>query len=196
MHIYRFKITFEDQDDFYREVEVQSDQTFETFFKAFTENLNIDPESLSSFFICDHKFRKRFEISLIEMDPESENNEKRSVGVMQNARLNDYIDDPHQKLLLVYDYLNYWTFYIELIKILPASPQYNYPRFLKSEGGTPRELLPVAIDLLTDPENDTDFKFDQVEVFDPEDLEGLEDSDDFPDGGFHNVEGSDDEKPE
>ncbi len=196
MHIYRFKISFEDHDNFYREMEVQSDQTFEAFFKAFAENLNIDSDALSSFFICDHRFRKKFEISLIDMDPESANNGKKPVGVMKNSRLNDYIDDPHQKLLLVYDYLNYWTFFIELMKILPANPQYIYPRVLKSEGDTPRELLPVTVDLVADPENDTDFNFVQEEIYDPEDLEGFEDADDLLDGGFHNVEGPDDEKPE
>jgi hypothetical protein len=196
MHIYRFKVTFEDHDDFYREIEVQSDQTFEDFFMAIAENLKIDHGALSSFFICDHKFRKKFEISLIDMDPESDRQGKKTIGVMQNSKLNDYIDDPHQKLLLVYDYLNYWTFYMELLKILPANPQYKYPRFYKSEGETPRELLPLPVDVGPEVADDMDFTFEQVEGYDPEELEGFEDSDDFPGGGFHNVEGFDEEKPE
>ncbi len=196
MHIYRFKIMFEDHGDFLREVEVRSDQTFEAFFIAFAENLKLDPATLSSFFICDHKFRKKHEISLVDMDPESGNEGHKAVGLMKHSQLNDFIDDPHQKLLLVYDYLHYWTFYIELLRILPANPQHVYPRFFKSEGETPRELLATPVDILPGVDTSLDFAFEQDEGYDPEDLEGLEDGEGLPGDDLNNAEGFEDEKPE
>lgn len=194
MHIYRFKIKFEDQDEFLREFELRSDQTFETFFLAITENLKLDAGTLSSFFICDHKFRKKSEISLIDMNPESVEEGGKQVPVMHNCRLNQYIDDPHQKLLLVYDYLNYWTFYIELIKIIPANPSHVYPRLFKSEGETPRELTAKPGGIEASGDEHLEDGFFEEEVYDPEDLEAFEGEEDFSGGGEENIEGLDEER--
>ncbi len=150
MLIYRFKITFEDHEDFLREIELLADQTFEDFHQALLGNLGLDPGMLASFFICDHRYRKQKEIQLVDMNPqsppgeESETEESEKQGgevVMNEALLKDYIDDPNQRLLFVYDNLNEWNFYIELTKIEPASDKHSYPRISKSLGAVPRELM-------------------------------------------------------
>lgn len=193
MLIYRFKIKFEDQDEFLREIEVRADQTFEVFYRAIVENLKLDQGTLSSFFICDHKFRKKSEISLFDMNPEMPEEGGKHVPVMGDSHLNEYIDDPHQKLLLVYDYLNYWTFYIELIRILPANPSHTYPRFSKTEGETPRELTTIP-GVMPDLEENFEFSFEE-DGYDPEDLESLEGEEDFLPEEENNPEGLDEEKP-
>ncbi|MBW6499425.1 MAG: plasmid pRiA4b ORF-3 family protein [Bacteroidales bacterium] len=179
MHIYRFKFTFEEQDDFLREFDVRSDQTFEEFHNAITENLGLDKGMLSSFFITDARFRKKREISLIDMSPEElperdeEEQQEEKMLVMKDAVVSDFIDDPHQKLLYIYDYLNYWTFYLEMLKIAPANPNESYPRVFKSLGEVPRELTAKAHQILgDDPSFDLGFDEDQ---YDPEDLKSLED---------------------
>lgn len=172
MHIYRFKMRFEDQDEFLREVEVRADQTFEDFHRVIVGDLKLDPETLSSFFTCNDQFRKKKEICLVDMDPEPKEDGGKPVFVMAESRVRNFIDDPHQKLLFVYDYLNYWTFYIELLKILPANDSKEYPRISRSEGEIPRELSAKPGTL---PENDQrmDMSFDE-DVYDPEDLDKLE----------------------
>lgn len=150
MLIYKFKTSFEDQDDFLREIELRADHTFEDFHQAILGNLGLDPGMLASFFICDHRFRKQKEIQLIDMDPsvppgeeqeEASPGNDREVLLMHECVLKDHIDDPHQRLLFVYDYLNRWTFYIELLKIRPAAEGQSYPRFSRSVGSVPRELV-------------------------------------------------------
>jgi hypothetical protein len=178
MHIYRFKLRFEDQDEFLREVEVRADQTFEDFHRVIVGDLKLDPKTLSSFFTCNDQFRKQKEICLVEMDPEPdpeqdpEEDEGKPVYVMAESRVRNFIDDPHQKLLFVYDYLNYWTFYIELLKILPADDSKEYPRISRSEGETPRELSakPGTVPQI---DQRMDMSFDE-DVYDPEDLDQLE----------------------
>ena len=195
MHIYRFKIKFEDQDDFSREFELRSDQTFKDFFFAIAGNLNLDQNTLSSFYICDHKFRKREEISLVDMNPETFEESRRRVLVMRDCRLNDYIDDPHQKLLLVYDYLNYWSFYIELIRIVPADPMQTYPRLFRSEGEIPRELISKVTDDFGPGEEDFPDEGDVlVEGYDQDDLDAFEGEEGYPEEEENNLEGFDEEK--
>lgn len=194
MHIYRFKIKFEDQDEFSRDIELRADQTFEDFFLTVTENLKLDPASLSSFFICDHKYRKISEISLVEMNPASEDDGGKKVPVMRSCRLNRYIDDPHQKLLLVYDYLNYWTFYIELIRIIPANPAYIYPRISKTEGEIPRELSAKPGEVIPEVEDPIEEPYFEVDGYDPDELDAFGGEEDFPAGAEKNIEDFDEEK--
>lgn len=183
MLIYRFRVRFEDQEDFLREIELRADQTFEDFHQAILGNLGLDPGMLASFFICDHRYRKLKEIKLIDADSVndsqksddgSENDYKQAV--MDQTELKDFIDDPHQRMIFLYDYLNKWTFYLELVKILPQDKSQSYPRFNKTEGPVPRELTatPKQIPGI---ETQMDFSFDDDEVA-PEDIEGLEQIDD------------------
>lgn len=191
MHIYRFKLRFENQDEFMREIEVRSDQTFGDFHRAIVSDLKLDTGTFSSFFTCNDQFRKKQEISLVDMNPEPEEDGGKPVYVMDKSRLSKFIDDPHQKLLFVYDYLNYWTFYIELQKILPADSSREYPRIFRSEGEIPRELSAKPGALPAD-EKRIDLSFDE-DVYDPEDLDHLEGEEDLFGGQADNSEGLDED---
>lgn len=192
MHIYRFKLRFEDQDEFLREIEVRADQSFGDFHGVIVSNLNLDPTTLSSFFICNDHFKKKLEIPMFDMesDPEAEGGDQ--LLTMENSRLRNFIDDPHQKLLFVYDYLNNWTFYIELQKILPANASVTYPRVFRSEGEVPRELTASPGEL---PEEDKslELSFDE-DVYDPEDLDQLEGEEDIFHDQPDNPEGFEEDK--
>ncbi len=199
MLIYRFKVRFEEQDDFLREIELRADQTFEDFHQAILGNLGLDPGMLASFFICDHRYRKQKEIKLVDQgnttepgindgeDDEMTATERNSV--MHKSDLKDFIDDPHQRLIFLYDYLNKWTFYLELQKILPKDKNQTYPRFSRSEGPVPRELTATPRQI-PGVETQMDFSFDDDEVA-PEDISGL---DQIDDEDFYNEESG--ESPE
>ncbi|MFP4064116.1 MAG: IS1096 element passenger TnpR family protein [Bacteroidales bacterium] len=168
MLIYKFKISFEDQTDFSREIALRADQTFEDFHQALLGNLGLDPGMLASFYLCDHHFRKRKEIRLADTNTVSE--ESQTPPLMQDAVLKDYIDDPHQRLLFIYDSLNQWNFYIEMVKIQPAEKNTVYPAITRQEGGVPRELTATPKQV-PGVEPDKDFRFEDDEEA-PGDLSG------------------------
>lgn len=188
MLAYKFRVSFEDQDDFLREIELRSDHTFEDFHNAIVGNLGLDAATLSSFFLCDHNFRKKKEISLIDMksedhsDPDPDDDDipvppKTLVGIMKDSMLCDFIDDPHQRLMYVYDYINYWTFYIEMVKIVPADSKVTYPRVTRSIGPVPREFTATPQQI---PGVDKSLEFGfQEEAYDPEDIKRLDGDEDF-----------------
>ncbi len=185
MHAYRFLIRFEELSDFSREIDILADQTFEDFYNALATNLKLEDSKYAVFFICDHNFRKKTEIPREEAfaspkkqvnnidDNTSQNNAK--TILMKNAYLNEFIDDPHQRLIIVYDKISQWTFYIEMTKILQAQDKVNYPVIIKSEGETPRELIPAKIITPVIEDNDDSDFID-------------EDSNDIDDGTFYNNE--------
>ncbi len=232
MIIYKFKISFEDHDDFLRELELRADQTFEDFHQALLGNLGLDPGMLASFFICDHRFRKQKEIQLSEMNPSAPEEHKESgtspvtgsrddieqvdlkedkageteqeakggqsdrTLLMHECAMKDFIDDPHQRLLFVYDYINQWTFYIELVKIMPAPGGITYPRFSKSTGPVPRELLATPKQM-PGVETPSDFSFGDSEITpgDLSDFDQIEGADDtFEDNTGEGDYDPDDEK--
>ncbi|HSV87419.1 MAG TPA: hypothetical protein VLH61_02130 [Bacteroidales bacterium] len=179
MHTYRFKFTFEDQTEFVREFEIRSGQTFEDFHFAIVENLGLDKSMLSSFFITDNRFRKKREISLIDMNSDERpddlgENPGEKMLVMKDAHINDFIEDPHQKMIYVYDYLNYFTFYLELIKIDKTKSGQSYPRVVKTIGDVPKELT-SKVHQLSSPDLGQELGFDD-DLVDPEDLKSLEDT--------------------
>ncbi len=191
MLIYKFKINFEDYDDFSREIELRADQTFEDFHQAILGNLGLDPGMMASFFICDHRFRKKREIQLLETpagdikkgDEPTDGPENLSKALLlRESELKDLIDDPHQRLIFIYDYKNRWTFYIELVKILPENKSNTYPLFSKSIGAVPTELVPLPTNI-AEILPDDDQEFDQEEEALPDDLSEFDQVDD--DEGFY-----------
>jgi len=58
MSVYRFKVTFEDNDEIYREIEIKSVQTFEDFHFVILQSIGFDTIHNASFFISDDYWRK------------------------------------------------------------------------------------------------------------------------------------------
>lgn len=155
MHLYRFRLLYEEQDDFLRDFDILSSQTFLDFHNLIIESVELKGNELASFFLCDRNWRKKKEITLIDMQQTEEEqqidmdeDEKASARLnkiptfeMAKVKIKDIIDDPHQRLLFEYDFLNPKTFYIELMKIIDADVNEKYPKCSKSMG----KLLPTAI---------------------------------------------------
>jgi len=163
--VYRFKVTFEDNEDIYREIEIKSPQTFEDFHNAIIQSIGFDNQHNASFFISDDYWRKGEEIAL---RAEIDNNDKRKIAepkrLMNKCKMASLIDDPHQKFVYIYDPKTAWTFLVELLKIVPDDVKASYPKCAKTIGESPKQyqtingLPPVVIDEDFDdePHNDDD----------------------------------------
>jgi hypothetical protein len=207
MLVYKFKITFEYNDDFERIVELKTSQSFLDFYNLLMENMELDKSLSASFYLCDHKFRKKKPIHLPgnkatlnfknKRDEDEEVEEELpAVLTMDKCILSEFVDDPHQKFLFIYDLPNDWSFYIELMKIAPSESKATYPRIIKSLGPTPTELVKKVIPIpgLTDEEDEEfDEEYDdrdQSHIVGEEGLAeevyGEEDLDDLNDDAFYN----------
>ena len=63
--------------------------------------------------------------------------EPESQKIMSSTTIRDIIEDPNQKLILVYDFLKMWIFLIECIGIQEETPE--KPTLLLSIGKKPKE---------------------------------------------------------
>ncbi|HCB63262.1 MAG: hypothetical protein A2W93_11175 [Bacteroidetes bacterium GWF2_43_63] len=132
MHAYKFRITSDENDEFLREIDVLANQTFEDFHKCLVRTCKLAGNELASFYLCDNQWRKRREITLVDMsmDDDEEKSAESNI-IMKDGKLNQVINDPHQKLIYVYDYLSMYTLYIELMKIGTADLTMHFPLISK-----------------------------------------------------------------
>ena len=130
MIVYRFKITFEEVDDVERMIEVRANQTFRDLYHAIVESIKFDPKITASFFMSGDNWRKGTEITNADVE-----------GVLQmtDCKLNAFMNDPHQRMLMfTHDELE-WSFRVQLFKIERANAAIIYPQVVKVVGEPPKQ---------------------------------------------------------
>lgn len=178
MHIYKFRILLEDNDQFFREIDIKANQTFEEFHRAIAESAGFDLTEMASFYVCDSKWNKQQELSLCDLsgageelpDDEDEMTNKKPVmpvAMMCETKMKDAIIDPHQRIIYVYDFLKMHTFFIELFKIKEAQEGVKYPLVVKSTGNIAKPPVPIT-------DEEADEEADEADDFSEEEDESAQ----------------------
>ncbi|GGH22825.1 plasmid pRiA4b ORF-3 family protein [Sphingobacterium alkalisoli] len=171
MAIYRFRVTFEDYEDIYRDIDMPSRSTFLELHQEIHKSTGYPEDASSSFYVSNDQWKKGTEVAL---QPSA-----RKIGegilLMENIRLSKFIDDPHQKFYYIYNFDRPYDFHVELIKILKEEDGKVYPALFKVVGQAPRHLAAAsfpAADVVDDDEED-DFVDAVTEEY------GVDEEDDF-----------------
>ncbi len=145
--IYKFKISIDgEEEDFLREIEIEGHSTFEDLHYAIIEATGLEGDELASFYLCDSTWVREKEITLLDMSEE-----ENRIDIMSECKIKDHITNPDQKIIYEYDFLNIWSFLIELVKTKPPLAKVKYPRCIKStgkltpKGKTQSSLIPTDI---------------------------------------------------
>lgn len=154
--IYRFRIILDATEDVFRDIEIQEDATLEDFSNAITQAFGFDGMEMASFYVSDDEWNQGEEISQFDM---SEG--QASVRLMNETTLDSAFSEDQTRMIYVYDFLNMWTFLVELAEIAEPIQGISYPNLLFSHG------------ILPDSAPDKQFEADE----DPYGLEGDEDLD-------------------
>ncbi|MDD4515449.1 hypothetical protein [Massilibacteroides sp.] len=171
--LFRFLILSDEVDDFKREIKIDSSATFLDLHNAILDSVNYAKDQMASFFICEEDWSKQTEITLIEMDTSSEVDNY----LMEDTRLEDLLEDEHQKLLYVFDYMTERAFFMELREIIPGK-NLTEPVCSKSVGTPPNQTIDfdevetkvTSSDLGEDFYGDSDYNIDEI---DKEGFEGF-----------------------
>lgn len=187
MAVYRFRVTFEDYEDVYRDIDMPSKGTFLELHHEIHKSTGYNPEVSSSFYVSNDQWKKGTEIAHLPNPRKKES----GVLIMEDIRLSKFIDDPHQKFYYIYNFDRPYDFHVELIKILKEEDGKVYPALFKSVGLAPKIAaaanFPVA-DL--DEDDDDDF----IEETTTEEY-GVDDEDEYSiDEGDEEEEGGEEEQ--
>ncbi|HRH04058.1 MAG TPA: hypothetical protein PLN13_14085 [Bacteroidia bacterium] len=190
--VYRFRVSFEDHSDIYRDIEILSSQSFYDLHEAIQQAIGFDASKNATFYISNDYWRREKEVPL-QITRESE--DKKGKSKSQKTYLCDFIDDPHQKLIYYFDFDKVenaaWIFTVELIKLTPEDATVLYPRTVKTVGVAIRQykvqkFAPSNSEEDEDEKPKSKSKKIQVEkIFDEDEFTGaavLKDDDDLADG--------------
>jgi hypothetical protein len=103
--------------------------------------------------VSDGKWKRLFEITLENMHDMDSDDDIPTV-IMKDAKLREYVNDPHQRFIYVTDYVANWTMLVELQSIADTNEKLTYPALIKSEGKAPRQREDSKFKMLDDSEFD------------------------------------------
>ena len=173
--IFKFLILSDEVENFKREVKIDADSTFFDFYKAILQCTGFS-EDMASFFLCNNKWDKQQEITLVEMETSSDEDSL----IMEDCVLSEYLEDEKQKLMFVFDYLTERALYIELSEIIVGKTQRS-PVCTVSEGNAPKQTIDFEEIIATTTSLDIGETFFGDESFDMDELDregfaGLDDA--------------------
>ena len=135
--IYRFRVILDNDtdDDIFRDIEINKSNNLEDFHNSITQSFGFEGNEMASFYLSDQEWNQGEEISLFDLGDVGETNR-----LMSDILLDSVMDKNNNRLIFVYDFLNLWTFLIELVEIVELTSGVNYPNLIFSKGQIPSKI--------------------------------------------------------
>ena len=135
--IYRFRVILDNDtdDDIFRDIEINKSNNLEDFHNTITQSFGFEGNEMASFYLSDQEWNQGEEISLFDLGDVGETNR-----LMSDVLLDSVTDKNNNRLIFVYDFLNLWTFLIELVEIVELTSGVNYPNLIFSKGQIPSKI--------------------------------------------------------
>ena len=176
--IYKFRIVSDEVDNFKLEIAIDSDDTFLRLRNAILEAVGYSKDQPDSFFICSDYWTKEKEITLTDMDTDSDED----LWIMEDTQLSELIEDEGQKLIYVFDYMTERCFFMEMKEIVTGKTLLD-PLCQRKEGKAPEQFIDIddfkpVIPTATDLDDDLDESFYGADGYNEDELADLEGFDD------------------
>lgn len=172
--IYKFRAILDAEDDVFRDIAIQEEATLEDLHNAIVNAFGFDGLEVASFYTCDDTWNQEDEIPMFDTgDIPGEQK------TMSDYTLNQLLSEDQTKIIYVYDFINMWTFLVELAAVEEAEAGETYPSLLFSHG----ELPAIAPEKEFEAEGE-DFYSEFEDDLDEDDLDAFSGDDSFEDYGF------------
>lgn len=127
--VYKFRVILDTEEDIFRDIAILDTDTLEDLHNTISNAFGFDGSEMASFYTCDDKWNQEDEIPLFDTgDVEGEQ------STMQDFVLKDILDQEQTKIIYVYDFLNMFTFFVELAAIDEKQVGEAYPALLFAHG--------------------------------------------------------------
>ena len=148
--IYRIRIILDVEEDVLRDIEIEATATLEELHLAITQSFGFLGNEMASFYESDASWQQGEELPLESMEQGPN---------MREEPLNTVFTPAQHHLIYVYDFLNLWTFFVELKEVGDALSGMSYPNLIHSQGEVPEE----APEKLFEAEDETHFDTDSAD---------------------------------
>ena len=173
--VYKFRVILDAEEDIFRDIAILEDDTLEDLHNAIFNSFGFDGMEVASFYTCDETWNQEDEISLFDTgDVLGEQK------IMSDYTLSEILDKENTKIIYVYDFINMWTFLVELAAIEDQVIGNTYPETIFSHGEIPDE----AMEKNFESDNADDYNDEFEDCLDDDDLDRFEGDDSFEHYGF------------
>jgi hypothetical protein len=173
--VYKFRVILDTEEDIFRDIAILAQDTLEDLHNAIFNSFGLDGMEVASFYTCDDTWNQEDEIPMFDTgDVPGEQK------TMSDYLLSDILDQDNTKIIYVYDFINMWTFLVELAAIEEIAAGNTYPETLFSVGEMPAEAMEKQFFADEDEEEFNEFEDD----LDEDDLDMFDSNDSFEDFGF------------
>ena len=133
--IYRFRaiLDHDSKEDIFRDIEIRKTDTFEDLHNVLTQSFGFDGSEMASFYVSNDEWDQGQEIALFDMGQNDD------IRMMNETIIEDVVNEDHTKLIYIYDFLNMWTFLVELGEIVDEAQGTDYPNLMFVCGQVPSE---------------------------------------------------------
>lgn len=165
--IYRFRIILDAHEDVFRDVEIEASMNLEDFHNAITQAFGFGGQEMASFYTSNDLWEEGEEIGLFDMSEVPG-----TARVMGDTIIENIVSENKTKLIYVYDFLNMWTFLVELAEIADPEAGMIYPNLMFAHGEIPdvapeKEFIAEGVDEESD-------ALEEEHDLDPEDYDTLD----------------------
>ncbi len=133
--IYRFKLKFEEDEDFTCLVDVDTKQSFYHLHDIAQEAIGFNKKEEASFFTSNDNWKPLKEIAI----PQDYAAKIQAAEPLPG--ISKHIIDPYQKFIYLADKKHEWVLEVELVKITDAEKGKSYPSIFRKEGFAPRQFI-------------------------------------------------------
>lgn len=136
MNTLKFRVLIDttEETDVFRDILVNSSDSFESFYNSIMLAFNFAGDQLGSFYLSNENWDKGHEITLMDMGMGSGDS---APSIMRDTTIDVHVGKIGQKLILVYDFMKMWCFLIELIEVEEGTV--DGPEIVLSVGEAPHE---------------------------------------------------------
>ena len=156
--MYKIRVILDTKEDVIRTVLVNDTINLEDLHFTIAKAFGFEGQEMASFYKTDDEWNQGEEIPLFNM---AEAGEEIS---MQTCILNDTLPEENNKLIYVYDFLNMWTFYVDVVEISSETRE-DLPKTILEIGQIPDEA-PQKEFVSDNLDDDEDDDFDIFDDFD------------------------------
>ena len=150
----KFRIILNVKEDVLRDIVIESSTSLVEFSKIISTEFGFDSSEISTFHNTDDNWEQLDEIKIFKIDDKDE--------IMDNIPISNFFISKNDKLIFIYDFLNYWTFFIELYDVGDFINDNSKYFVINSIGDVPEEA-PSNIFNVSDNMNETDFDDNQID---------------------------------
>ena len=149
----KFRIILNVEENVFRDIVIDSNITLIEFSKIISSEFGFDSSEISTFHHSNENWEQLDEIKIFKIDELDQ--------IMDNTPISNFFLSKGDKLIYIYDFLNYWTFFIELYE-LDESGKIDSYKCINSVGEVPKNPPSDIFDINSVKEDSDELDFDDT----------------------------------